>query len=317
MRHLGGTLGILGSAAPDMSRISGCKRGLIVAPGRACTAYSGAVNIPLLRLAHPADSACRSDPLRLRAALVRRAMAPWWLALVPLCAAAQNALQPGVQAPAAAVVLPAAIPAAAVASATALASEAATALAPAGARVLAQAGALDARLTLAPCASVQAYLPAGVPPWGRTRVGLRCTAGTVRWNVFLPVTVAVWGPGLVSSVALPAGARLADSQLVRADVDLAADPSATFQDADLLAGRVLARPLAAGQAVRAADLVARKWFASGDAVQIDAAGSGFSVSARGQAMSPGIEGMTARIKLDNGRQLTARVVGERRVEVDL
>lgn len=213
--------------------------------------------------------------------------------------------------------LPAAIPPAAVANALALATEAASALAPTGARVQAQAGALDARLNLAPCVSVQAYLPAGVPPWGRTRIGLRCTAGAVRWNVFLPVTVAVWGPGLVSSVALPAGARLADSQLVSANVDLAADPSATFHDADALAGRTLARPLAAGQAVRAADLVSRRWFGLGDTVQIEAAGSGFSISTQGQAMSPGIEGQTARIKLDNGRQLTGRVVGERRIEVDL
>ena len=54
-------------------------------------------------------------------------------------------------------------------------------------------GALDPRLQLAPCAKVEPYMPPGTRLWGKSRLGLRCLAGTTRWNVFMPVTVKAMG----------------------------------------------------------------------------------------------------------------------------
>ena len=226
--------------------------------------------------------------------------------------------------------LPAAaqVPSDALARALDLARQAATALAPRQARVQVQAGALDARLTLAPCAQIDAYLPAGAPAFGHTRVGLRCTAGAARWNVFLPVTVQVWAPGLVATDALPAGARLSEGQLRLAEVDWASAASEAFADPQALAGRMLARPVAAGQPLRAADLQARQWFARGDTVRIVLSGAGVSVIAEGQALTPGIEGKPARVSTEGGRApgggvtensrvLTGLPVGERRMEIAL
>lgn len=204
-----------------------------------------------------------------------------------------------------------------VAAALELVRTSAAALAPAGARVEAQAGALDPRLRLAPCREVQSYLPAGAPAWGRTRVALRCMDGMARWNVFLPVTVSVWAPALQLRAALPAGARIAESQLASAEVDWAAGPTPPLADPAALADRVLARPVAAGQALRQGDLQPRRWFALGDTVRIVAAGTGFRISAEGQALTPGLEGQPARVRTENGRVLTGRPVGERRLEVAL
>ncbi|MBX3633867.1 MAG: flagellar basal body P-ring formation protein FlgA [Rubrivivax sp.] len=204
-----------------------------------------------------------------------------------------------------------------VAAALELVRTSAAALAPAGARVEAQAGALDPRLRLAPCREVQSYLPAGAPAWGRTRVALRCMDGAARWNVFLPVTVSVWAPALQLRAALPAGARIAESQLASAEVDWAAGPTPPLADPAALADRVLARPVAAGQALRQGDLQPRRWFALGDTVRIVAAGTGFRISAEGQALTPGLEGQPARVRTENGRVLTGRPVGERRLEVAL
>lgn len=209
------------------------------------------------------------------------------------------------------------VPPDAIARALALATEAATAVAPAEARVVAQPGALDARLTLAPCARVDAYLPSGVPAWGATRMGLRCTDGRVRWNVYLPVTVQVWAPAVVVMNALPAGARLAESQLGRAEIDWAASASPAFSRNDDLAGRTLVRPLVAGQALRGADLQPRKWFSQGDTVRIVANGSGYSISAEGEALGPGVDGQPARVRVESGRVLVGRPVGDRCIEVTL
>lgn len=209
------------------------------------------------------------------------------------------------------------LPPQAVAAALALATEAAQALAPPDARVLASAGALDPRLKLAHCTAVQPYLAAGSPSWGRTRVGLRCTQGSARWNVFLPVTVQVLAPALVSSANLPAGSRLDASQMVLSEVDWAAADTPPFTAPQALAGRVLARPVATGATLRSSDLQPRVWFAPGDTVQISARGRGFAISAEGRALTSGREGHPARVRTESGRVVVGRPVGERRVELKL
>jgi len=77
-------------------------------------------------------------------------------------------------------------------------------------------GALDSRLRLAECYRVEPYLPPGTRLWGRSRIGLRCVDGPVRWNVFLPVTVRAWGPAWVLKRPVTAG-----SILVQEDADIA------------------------------------------------------------------------------------------------
>lgn len=209
------------------------------------------------------------------------------------------------------------LPAAALLRALALVGDAATVLAPKGARVQALPGTLDTRLNLAPCQRAEPYLPAGVAAWGRTRVGIRCVEGAVRWNIFLPVTVQVWAPAVVASAVLPAGARLEAEQLSLAETDWAATPQAPFDDPAALAGRSLARGVTAGQALRAADLQARRWFAAGETVRVITQGPGFAVTAEGQALSEGVEGQRVRVRIGESHVATGRAVGLRLVEVGL
>ena len=200
---------------------------------------------------------------------------------------------------------------------TALATQAALALAPAGARIRVTPGALDSRLSLAPCAQVQTFQPTGVSPWGRSRIGLRCVQGAVPWQVYLPVHVEVWAPALVAQQALPAGARLEASQFSVAEVDWAAASAPPFSAADALAERLLARPLSAGQAPRASDLRSRQWFAQGESVQIVIKGAGFAVGSQGLAENAGLEGQTVRVRTESGRLVMGQAVGPRRVEIQL
>lgn len=186
---------------------------------------------------------------------------------------------------------------------------------PAQARVDVQIGLLDPRLKLAPCKQVQAYLPPGLQMWGRTRIGLRCLDGPVRWNVSLPVTVKVYAQALVAVDALPSGAVLTQALLSSAEIDIAAEAGAVFTDASSLVGRTLSRPLAAGDAVRSNSLKVRQWFAAGDTVMVRAVGSGYSVAREGQALTAGLEGQNVKVRFENGRIVSGRVVGERAVEM--
>lgn len=193
-----------------------------------------------------------------------------------------------------------------------LLSERAAAAVP-GARVEVEVGQLDKRLRLAPCRKIEPQVPPGVPLVGRTRLMLACVEGDKKWRVSLPVTVKVWANAQVATAALPAGTVLAASHLQSAEVDLAAAASPAVREATLALGRTLARPLAAGATLRQTDLKARQWFASGDTVRLVAQGPGWRIAAQGLALSPGIEGNPARVRLDSGRVVQGQPVGPKEV----
>jgi flagella basal body P-ring formation protein FlgA len=189
--------------------------------------------------------------------------------------------------------------------------------APANARIEVSAGSLDPRLKLATCNHIEPYLPAGARLWGATRVGLRCTDGAVRWNVYLPITVRVWAPALVAATPIAAGVELSGRELMLAEVDIAAAPGATYDQIGAHVGRKLATPLAPGAPLRSDMLRVRQWFAAGDPVMLIAQGDGFSVSGSGEALGPGLEGQQVRVRTEGGRIVVGLPVGERRVEIKL
>ena len=185
------------------------------------------------------------------------------------------------------------------------------------ARIEVLLGRIDPALKLAPCQKIEPYLPAGLRPLGRSRVGLRCVEGAKRWQISLPVTVQWWAQSLVASTALPAGTVLEARHLLQREVDLAerADPAIDSPDGAL--GRTLTRGLASGEALRGQDLKARHCFNAGDTVRIVAAGQGYSVSSEGLALGPGLEGQSARARTEGGRIVTGVAAGQRRIELTL
>jgi flagella basal body P-ring formation protein FlgA len=196
-------------------------------------------------------------------------------------------------------------------------ASAATAAQTQGVRVEVKVGKLDPRLRLAPCQHIDTYLPPGLPVWGATRIGLRCTQGTKLWNVSIPIQVSVYAQATVLKGALAAGSVLDASQLTQAEVDIAAAPGAAVSDPMLAVGRTLQRSLAAGATLRQNDLKPRQYFAAGETVRVNAVGPGWSVVTEGQAIGAGIEGQSVHVRTEGGRLLTARPTGDRQVEVAL
>ncbi len=184
-------------------------------------------------------------------------------------------------------------------------------------RVEVALGQLDPRLKLAPCDKVRAYMPEGMRMWGKTRVGLRCEQGPVKWNVFWPVTVKVWGQALVAAHALRPGNPIAETDLRLAEVDLAEKTAPAVLRAADIVGRSVVRGIEAGQSLRQDDVKARRWFAAGDPVRLTVRGEGFQMAAQGMALTPGDEGQCARVRTDSGRVVCGNPVGERLVELSL
>ena len=178
-------------------------------------------------------------------------------------------------------------------------------------------GSLDKRLRLAPCQHIEPYLPPNTKLLGKTRIGLRCAQGATAWNVYLPITVKVYGQALVSLQPLAAGSVIAAADLVKGEVDLAEDSSDAVQNSAMAVGRTLAKPMVAGQSLRMAHLKLHQWFAAGETVRVLAQGAGFNVASEGQALTAGFEGQPAKVRTEAGRVLTGIAVGERRMELAL
>lgn len=178
-------------------------------------------------------------------------------------------------------------------------------------------GELDPRLKLAPCQQVKAYMPQGATLWGKTRVGLRCEQGSVKWNVYWPVTVKVWGQGVVAAAAVEPGQEMAPEDVVLGEVDLAESNSPVLLALSDVLGRSAQRRMAAGQAVRQSDLKARRWFSAGDPVRLQLKGEGFMAAAEGTALSHGDEGRCARIRTHQGRVVCAQPTAKGLAELTL
>jgi len=196
-------------------------------------------------------------------------------------------------------------------------ASAATAEQASGVRVDVKVGKLDPRLKLAPCQRIEPYLPPGLPVWGSTRIGLRCTQGAKAWNVSIPIQVSVYAQATVVKSALPPGTVLDGSMLMQSEVDIAAAPGAAVPDPALVIGRTLGRSVTAGATLRQNDLKPRQFFAAGETVRVTALGPGWQVVTEGQAVGAGIEGQGARVRTDSGRLLNVRPTGDHQVEVTL
>ncbi len=191
---------------------------------------------------------------------------------------------------------------------------------PAGAaalRLVVSVGTLDNRLTLAPCAQVEPYIPAGMRLWGKTRLGLRCVDGASRWNVFLPVQVKAFGQAWVARADIPAGKVMDAGDAVLAEVDWALENQAILPELELWVGQTATRQISTGQALRMGMVRPSQVFQAGAVVRVVAQGPGFSVTSDGQALSAGVVGSQARVRIEGGRILTGVVLDTRTVRVDL
>lgn len=176
-------------------------------------------------------------------------------------------------------------------------------------------GRLDPRLKLAPCQRIEPYLPPGTRLWGVARIGLRCVQGVSRWNVFLPITVKAFGPAWVIRGQVAPGAVLQAADALQVEVDWAERASPIVVDPMDWVGKTATRMLATGQALRQDMVRGTQVFQAGTQVRVLASGTGFEIAGRGQAISAGVVGQSARVRMDNGQVLQGQVTDDRTVRV--
>lgn len=178
-------------------------------------------------------------------------------------------------------------------------------------------GSMDNRFKLAPCNRAEAYLPPGSRLWGKTRVGVRCVDGSSKWNITLPASIKAFGSAWVVRGLVSPGAALSETDAVETEVDWAEEPNPVLREPSQWSGQLATRALTTGMVLRQG-MVKPAWaFQAGAPVRVVAQGPGFEVSSDAQAISAGIVGQSARVRMENGRITTGIVLDARTVKIDL
>jgi flagella basal body P-ring formation protein FlgA len=184
-------------------------------------------------------------------------------------------------------------------------------------RMAVEVGALDSRLKLAACERVEPYLPPGTQLWGKTRLGLRCAQGAVKWNVFLPITVKAFGTAWVIKGQVASGAVLTQADAMQMEVDWAENRNAVVANLDDWIGQTATRALTTGQTLRQDMVKASQVFQAGSQVRVVARGPGFEIFSSAQAISSGVMGQVVRVRMDNGRVVSGLVVDSQTVRLEM
>lgn len=182
-------------------------------------------------------------------------------------------------------------------------------------KVTVKVGAVDPRLSLAACPAPEAFQQPGARPWGKTTVGVRCTAPV--WNVFLQAQVSVLADYVTAAVPLAQGQTIEASQLTTMQGDIAAMPNGIITDMGQAIGRTPTVSLPAGAPLRLDSLKSKPVVQQNQAVRIVSYGENFSVTGEGKAIGNASEGQVVQVRTPRGAIVsgTARAGGV--VEVTL
>ena len=175
-------------------------------------------------------------------------------------------------------------------------------------------GSIDPRTALAACPAPQAFLQPGARAWGKTTVGVRCTAPS-SWTLFVQAQVSVRAEYVAAALPLAQGQAIEQSQLVLVKGDVAAMPNGIVTDMAQAIGRTPTVSLAAGTPLRQDSLRSKPVVQQGQPVRLVSNGSGFSVSGEGKAVANAGEGQMVQVRTASGSVISGTAKAGGMVEV--
>lgn len=182
-------------------------------------------------------------------------------------------------------------------------------------KVTVKIGAVDPRLSLPACPAPEAFQQPGARPWGKTTVGVRCTAPV--WTMFLQAQVSVVADYVTAAVPLAQGQAIDASQLATMQGDIAAMPNGIITDMAQAIGRTPTVSLPAGTPLRLDSLKSKPVVQQNQAVRIVSRGENFSVSGEGKAIGNAGEGQVVQVRTPRGAIISGTARNGGIVEVTL
>ncbi len=164
-------------------------------------------------------------------------------------------------------------------------------------------GMIDPNNNLAPCPALEAFLPAGGRPWGRTNLGVRCQAEG-GWSIYVPVQVKVMGEYYVTARPLARGQVISAGDLVRRTGDLAELPAGIVTEESQAVGKTLNVGVQSGQILRNDTLRAQLVVQQGQSVKVVSGGKGFQVATEGKALNNAADGQVVQVRTASGQTVS-------------
>lgn len=161
-------------------------------------------------------------------------------------------------------------------------------------------GSIDPRTKLPACVAPEAFLPASSKAWGKTSVGLRCSAPS-RWTIYVQAKVQVHGEYIAAATPLSQGQTISQSDLAKVKGDLTTLPAGVITDVSQAIGRTAATTIALGSPLRQDALRNQQAIQQGQAVRVIVNGAGFSVSSEARALNNANEGQLTQVRTPAGQ----------------
>jgi flagella basal body P-ring formation protein FlgA len=171
---------------------------------------------------------------------------------------------------------------------------------------------IDSRLSLTPCAQLEAFLPTGAQLLGKTSIGVRCNDKN-GWSIFIPATITVTINMLVSSHPLQQGQVLAAGDFSMRSGELNQQGVLTEETQAL--GKVMKFSIGAGQLIKQDMLRPPYVVTQGQTVQLISTGNGITIRTEGKALNNAADGQAAQVKISTGQVISGIARGNATVEV--
>lgn len=163
-------------------------------------------------------------------------------------------------------------------------------------------GTIDPRLSLAACAALEPFIPRGGKVWGKTTVGVKCTAPEP-WTIYVQANIAVIADYIATTKPISQGQIIGADELVVLKGDLALLPPGIITAAAQAVGKSSAVSIPAGTPLRQDSLRNLPAVRQGQIVRLVSEGAGFQISSEGKALNTASEGQPAQARTQSGQMV--------------
>ena len=171
---------------------------------------------------------------------------------------------------------------------------------------------IDSRISLAPCAQMEAFLPAGASMLGNTSIGVRCNEKN-GWSLYIAANISTSMNMLLSSKPLQQGQIInaGDYSIQSGEIN---QPGIVTEEKQIV-GMVIKYSIGAGQLLKQDMFRPPYVITQGEAVQLISEGQGFRLRTEGKAMNNAAAGQAAQVKVPSGQVISGIAKSNGVVEV--
>ncbi|MEO6558121.1 MAG: flagellar basal body P-ring formation chaperone FlgA [Burkholderiaceae bacterium] len=161
-------------------------------------------------------------------------------------------------------------------------------------------GQIDPRLSMTACAAREPFIPRGGKVWGKTTVGVKCTAPEP-WTIYVQANIAVIADYIATSKPISQGQIIGTDEIAVLQGDLSLLPPGIITDAAQAVGKSSAVSIPAGTPLRQDSLRNLPAVRQGQIVRLVSEGAGFQISSEGKALNTASEGQPAQARTQSGQ----------------